>query len=1118
MDSSNTLHHVIYGCPIDSDQPTLLASSTDLPQSVIAEWRRSAIVDAVDPAASPDTAETSSEPSPSAEHPQSATQAVGLFRIRNGQYLFARAARDTANRAEPCSIYEYVHLSRSDLNAISGNAGLLAEHLFYEPIPSFATPFQSLKPYWLPASPTWTFDRRVAVISHLIDVYGKGELRPLLVMLSAALSDKQVLITGLPGTMADRLLLIQGILMLLPVFARLEMTFTTHTRSTDAESRRRVRIIFSDETMPMLPELSEQPGDTPTAETQVNLAEGETLITGSTQAAVAIEAARWRIDFHHDLTREPDMPDWDEVRMPYTDALERIWQKDRSPRALASEIRAMELAHGITAEDISFQTALAQMAAAYSQDQQVLAGESLPIEQIRAALIRVSPANTALHQRYMKLLLTHAMEQRDPEAARIVTAAMDLDPELDQKLNETLQENLDRQPDAVYFAVRTHLAALLAESESLAAAENAAGAEPLSTSESQVATEPITGESASASDHRPASAETSDQPAETISTAETQSAATITTNEETPTRPDIPADAEMPAPDASSEADTIPAARPAPAAVIERWIPRLHSAALHSLEIASTDSDNETLLEWLRLIVREPAAYQLGDILQNGISAVQSRARTDGQVGFQLLQITARRAPESIQTLLADEALVNALPDPLSTALEHYTPQAIQDLLVQSRILYLMTLTQAASAASTKAQSPEHQGADDDSAAGSPDVASPNIVSPLGASVFTPEIIEQIWLLYTEENNRATSAHRFHPGRLLQTLLTDGLTWLPGESLTRLLTLMLSLPADDPLRAYTPQLIRESSAKDETSLATALQTSNVPQDSVLNIVGVAVNENVLTPEQAVDTYFQMIAAQSWNRSALPLGEQVVRTLQHNPALEIAPEQTWKLLSFGAETRSELITRVMARRTFSSIEKRENEKDLVEQFTRLHDLTTWNSGVRQQVLNLWREFCRQQTTTRLQQLEKLLEGRKSIDDARVILQTVLSLRRVFNKRSFEEFAEAVAMTYSILQGLSDAFDPAPKSSSTLDPVTLRQELDIRRDELTPDERRVLAKNLKELNGLIGVMNEHRSRATLIRREEELERQLLSGEYTPQSAMDMLKWLSGYLDDSHKGQKP
>jgi hypothetical protein len=76
--------------------------------------------------------------------------------------------------------------------------------------------------------------------------------------------------------------------------------------------------------------------------------------------------------------------------------------------------------------------------------------------------------------------------------------------------------------------------------------------------------------------------------------------------------------------------------------------------------------------------------------------------------------------------------------------------------------------------------------------------------------------------------------------------------------------------------------------------------------------------------------------------------------------------------------------------------------------------------------------------------------------------------------------------------------------------VREEIDARQSELTPDERRVLAKNLRELGGLIAEMAEHRSRATLMRRGEEIERQLINGEVSPHSAIDTMKWLSGYLD--------
>jgi TPR repeat protein len=117
--------------------------------------------------------------------------------------------------------------------------------------------------------------------------------------------------------------------------------------------------------------------------------------------------------------------------------------------------------------------------------------------------------------------------------------------------------------------------------------------------------------------------------------------------------------------------------------------------------------------------------------------------------------------------------------------------------------------------------------------------------------------------------------------------------------------------------------------------------------------------------------------------------------------------------------------------------------------------------------------------------------------------------MFGKRSLEDFADAVNTAHSILQAIVDSFNADPRGFD-FDGATFRAELDARRDELTPDERRVLAKNLKELAALVGQMADHRSRASLTRREGDIERGLFSGEQDPASAIDALKWLSGYWD--------
>ena len=50
----------------------------------------------------------------------------------------------------------------------------------------------------------------------------------------------------------------------------------------------------------------------------------------------------------------------------------------------------------------------------------------------------------------------------------------------------------------------------------------------------------------------------------------------------------------------------------------------------------------------------------------------------------------------------------------------------------------------------------------------------------------------------------------------------------------------------------------------------------------------------------------------------------------------------------------------------------------------------------------------------------------------------------------------------------------------------------------------------------VMAERRSKSGLMRREDNIERGLLSGEQSPHSAIDTMKWLSGFLDAAQFGE--
>jgi hypothetical protein len=150
---------------------------------------------------------------------------------------------------------------------------------------------------------------------------------------------------------------------------------------------------------------------------------------------------------------------------------------------------------------------------------------------------------------------------------------------------------------------------------------------------------------------------------------------------------------------------------------------------------------------------------------------------------------------------------------------------------------------------------------------------------------------------------------------------------------------------------------------------------------------------------------------------------------------------------------------------------------------------------------------------LGRIDKLLDGKRALEDFHNILETTLAFRRMLGKRSLQDFAKALDTAFSILEDLSESFDPSPRRAVNFDEGTIRAELGARETELSDQERQILAKNFKELAQLIGDMGDHRSKANLMRRGENIDRQLMTGEQQPVSAVDAMKWMSGYLDGTH-----
>jgi hypothetical protein len=229
---------------------------------------------------------------------------------------------------------------------------------------------------------------------------------------------------------------------------------------------------------------------------------------------------------------------------------------------------------------------------------------------------------------------------------------------------------------------------------------------------------------------------------------------------------------------------------------------------------------------------------------------------------------------------------------------------------------------------------------------------------------------------------------------------------------------------------------------------------------------------------------------------------------------------WKMLELAAETRSDLIVKVATKRLLAEFNDIATESGIIDSLVRIRKATSWSQLARTIILTWWRNFARSQPVGQLQKLDKLLDVKRGqgLDDVRHVLETALAMRRLIGQKSLEEFAGDISTAYRVLQMLADGFDPDPRQPVGIDLTTLRNVLSAKVEELSPDVRHVLATNLKELAQVITSMAENRSKPNLLSRDESVDRALMTGEQQPESALDVMKFLSGFLDGTHgQGQK-
>jgi hypothetical protein len=507
--------------------------------------------------------------------------------------------------------------------------------------------------------------------------------------------------------------------------------------------------------------------------------------------------------------------------------------------------------------------------------------------------------------------------------------------------------------------------------------------------------------------------------------------------------------------------------------VDEKWLIRLHEAAVRSLEVALAEGDAETLAKWLKLLSREPSRYRLGNVLHEGMLMARERVTDGGLLAQDLLVLAVKRDPEILPLLLHDERVLAALPADLRGALLEHDAPLIEALAPQSPQLFLLALMQA--------------------------IASHSTISATSIKV--------LWELYTSPTTLPVS-EPYQPLTLLHAL-TDPATALNENAFEALFTLILAATEDELFRNIFP--IAPSEERQQM-IVNALEQSGRAVDDVLTLLNTLVNDGKLNFQDVALMDALLFLNTSHGEDSEAVAENLARLLSQHAEVDVTTGVLWKMVELAAETRSDLMVRVAVKRLLIEIGEIATESGQIDALLRLRKATHWSSAARTIVITWWRTFVRGQPLAQLQKLEKALDARRkdTIEDLRQVLLTALAVRRVLGQKSLEEFAQEISVTYRVLQALADSFDPENKQTFIADTLTLRALFGAQADDIAPDSKQVLATNLRELAQVITSLADNRSKPTLLSRDDTVDRALMSGEQQPESALDVMKYLAGFLD--------
>ena len=433
-------------------------------------------------------------------------------------------------------------------------------------------------------------------------------------------------------------------------------------------------------------------------------------------------------------------------------------------------------------------------------------------------------------------------------------------------------------------------------------------------------------------------------------------------------------------------------------------------------------------------------------------------------------------SPAILESLYQDDELMSALPNDVGIALRYKTAESLDALIDDKPEYFLLALS--------------------------------HVLQTSDEQIVSTRSIQKLWSLYRSDD-RFNLPQMYQPISLIRIIGTQYSNQMMDDAIDNLLGLIVEESDNDLFVEVATHLANSDNLFPR--LGRILQTYNPSYDQALTLMNWITNIKNVSPKNVVDTYFELLDYWGWDESTQQMIESVGRSLIQNPTLVAFPRHLWKLFESCNRLKLESTARVAMTRLLQQFSQDNNQESIVPEIVRIYRQIVWSKPLQVTFNTWWREYTQMCSLGQLQRLDKDLEGHRILEPQRQILQTAVAMRRLLGTRDLVEFAEAVNTAFSILESMTDAFDKGHLTE--IDSQTIRNELDSLSGDLPLDARHILAKNLRELAQYITQMADKRSKPSLMKSDEVIERQLLQGESNPQGSIDVMKWIAGYLGGTH-----